>query len=147
MDRTKHNYVVNYGNTGFLGGPSPYADSYYYGIVPTYQGVKFNGAPFTMSGCYKQYCSTPLPVKWTNFRDIRDGLSGTLMLSEAIQGRNTSSVEDLRGFIWWGNAAGFCTFLPPNSSQPDVYEQAAWCDTTNATGLLPCIGPYTTQQP
>jgi prepilin-type processing-associated H-X9-DG protein len=47
---------------------------------------------------------------------IADGTSNTLMGSEAIQGRG----NDLRGYTWWGGAAGFTAYLAPNSNQQDV---------------------------
>ena len=40
------------------------------------------------------------------FRQITDGLSKTLMISETVQGED----GDLRGFTWWGWSAGFETF-------------------------------------
>ena len=39
-----------------------------------------------------------------------------MMASEAIQGRQ----NDLRGFTWWGGAAGFTAYISPNSSENDV---------------------------
>jgi prepilin-type processing-associated H-X9-DG protein len=48
--------------------------------------------------------------------EITDGTSNTLMASEAIQSRG----NDHRGFTWWGGAAGFTTYMGPNSNEPDV---------------------------
>ena len=50
-----------------------------------------------------------------SFEQITDGLSKTLMISETVQGQG----GDLRGFTWWGWAAGFETFVAPNGSDPD----------------------------
>jgi prepilin-type N-terminal cleavage/methylation domain-containing protein len=129
---TSHNYVVNFGNTGFLvqGGDVKA------GPVPEVNGVVFAGSPFTISGW--------LDVKplQTKFRQITDGLSRTLMMSEVIQGRG----QDLRGFSWWGYAAGFLTYLPPNSGQPDVMQSASYCDAVNF-GNPPCIGPHSPSRP
>jgi prepilin-type N-terminal cleavage/methylation domain-containing protein len=140
---TKHNYVVNAGNTGFV-APQ------YKGAEPEYNGVKYGGAPFTRSGSYPQHGWPNEPVIWIGFDSIRDGLSNTLMLSEAVQGETPTSggVEELRGFIWWGNGATFETYLPPNSSQPDVYQSQTWCDYLHTIASNPpCTGPHTTSQP
>ena len=48
--------------------------------------------------------------------EITDGTSNTMMASEALQGRG----NDLRGFTWWGGAAGFTTYMLPNSTEQDV---------------------------
>src|SRR5262249_38900236 len=47
---------------------------------------------------------------------ITDGTSNTLLLSEVIQGQKS----DLRGFTWWGGAAGFPTWSLPNANDPDM---------------------------
>lgn len=112
---TKHNYAANNGNTGYFvqdgNGPADNAN-----------GVVFRGAPFLMSAASKPLC--------VRFADITDGLSNTLMFGEVIQGQNTSdSAIDLRGFTWWGPGAGFETFLPPNSSSPDIMVNAGYCQT------------------
>ncbi len=38
-----------------------------------------------------------------------------------------NAANDLRGFSWWGSAASFTTWVAPNSSQPDVTENSAYC--------------------
>ena len=124
-----HNYVVNFGNTGFLHA--------YYGYIttdalPQVGSVVFHGAPFSAVGP---------PSKSVGFNDIPDGLSNTMMLSEVIQGRS----GDLRGFTWWGYATGFSTYLAPNSSQPDILSLTSYCvkDGNNP----PCTAPYTVNMP
>ncbi len=112
---TNHNYGVNYGNTSFLQG-----------TLPTTPPTLFLGAPFRM---YTGSTGDDGPVNaaqartWTrvygkpvSLSEIPDGTSNTLMAAEQLQGRGT----DLRGFSWWGNATGFITFMPPNSTLPDV---------------------------
>ncbi|NQT37399.1 MAG: DUF1559 domain-containing protein [Planctomycetes bacterium] len=140
---TKHNYVVNAGNTGFV-APQ------FYGAVENYNGVKYGGAPFTRSGSYPNHGWPDIDPQWIDFDAIRDGLSNTLMLSEAVQGQTPTSGGsiDLRGFIWWGNAATFETYLPPNAEQPDVYQELVWCDSQRTIPTNPpCTGPHTEQQP
>ncbi len=86
---TSHNYVINYGNTHMGQG--------------TFQGVKFQGAPFASRKAYR-------------LADITDGLSNTLLMAEVRQGQR----RDLRGFSWWGPSAMFTTFFPPNTTSPDA---------------------------
>ena len=120
-----HNYVVNLGNTGWNADVA---------IVSPVGGVLFGGAPFAVGGA-------SAPIHATGFDQIPDGLSNTLMLSEVIQGRN----EDLRGLTWWGNAAGFSTYLAPNSAQGDIMELKKYC--VNDGMNPPCNGPWTTKLP
>ncbi len=104
---TNHSYAVNYGNTG-------------YSQQATLNGVTFGGAPFSRhSG------------KEFGFRDVIDGTSSTLMVAEVRQGQG----RDLRGFLWWGDASGFETYLPPNSPLPDRIYSAYYC---NEVPNMPC---------
>lgn len=120
---TSDNYSVNYGNTGL-------------GQQANLNGVNFGGAPFSDSGS-----TTSAPLVYS-FRDIRDGLSNTMMVAEVIQGIG----NDLRGFSWWGDASGFETYLAPNSSLPDVIYTPGYCNNQPLQGL-PCIGTPTATQP
>ena len=116
---TKHNYVANYGPTGIhnnLFETDPGWDQ-----VPVLNGVQYLGAPFE--------CKKSIRLK-----KITDGTSNTLLLSEVIQGEGV----DLRGLTWWGDAAGFSTYLSPNSSQPDVAVFASYCNKPD-NDLLPCV--------
>jgi prepilin-type N-terminal cleavage/methylation domain-containing protein len=126
--RTKHNYVLNAGNTTFFQVALPLR------ATPTTPGyTPFLGAPFSW------YTNSDLnwdsTVPWdvpvsrggpdpnngkmgrpVKIGEITDGTSNTMMASEAIQGRT----DDLRGFTWWGGAAGFTTYIGPNSTEQDV---------------------------
>jgi prepilin-type N-terminal cleavage/methylation domain-containing protein/prepilin-type processing-associated H-X9-DG protein len=116
---TKHNYVGNYGTTGIennLFQQDPGWDQ-----VALLNGVQYQGAPFE--------CKKSIRLK-----KITDGMSNTLLLSEVIQGEGV----DLRGLTWWGDAAGFSSYLAPNSSQPDVSVYASYCNKTD-NDLLPCV--------
>ena len=95
---TKHNYVANYGNTALqVNGGQDYIVST---VLPGTQ--PFQGAPFESR-------------KKIPFGLITDGLSKTLLLSEIVQ----SQSPDVRGLTWWGDNAGFSSYLAPNSSEPD----------------------------
>lgn len=117
---TSHNYVANFGNTTHYRHPQ-------------WNGLTFGGAPF-----YGTESATDVPVG--TFAKIKDGTSQTLLLSEQVQGKE----NDLRGFSWWGWAAGFETSLSPNTSQPDVMQQAGYCGAGKADNP-PCIGQSTAQ--
>ena len=111
-----HNYVANLGNS--VAHPMSLTSDNFYRKL-------FRGAPFIAS---------TLPYMSVSFGEISDGLSNTLMFSETIQGRH----GDLRGLTWWWGASGFTTYMPPNTSQPDVLEAASHCvnDGSNPS----CIG-------
>jgi prepilin-type N-terminal cleavage/methylation domain-containing protein/prepilin-type processing-associated H-X9-DG protein len=117
---TKHNYVVNFGPTGL--------EKNLYEIpnggwtqVKLLNGVKYDGAPFESRKAVK-------------LSRITDGTSKTLLMSEVLQGESF----DIRGLTWWGDGAGFSTYLAPNSSQPDVSVYASYCNVTE-NDLRPCV--------
>jgi prepilin-type processing-associated H-X9-DG protein len=110
-----------------------------YGPRQNMNGVVFGAAPFTISGW------DGVNAKCYGFRHISDGLSGTLMLSETVQGKYGVG-NDLRGFSWWGYAAGFETQLAPNSEAPDVMQSAGYCDNSVPSNP-PCIGPHSASNP
>lgn len=121
---TSHNYAANFGNTSLL-------------AQADVNGVYFKGAPFAISGSPpgNAYSSA---ARSYQFSAIEDGLSNTLMISEMLQAVGS----DLRGFSWWGGAAGFTTYLPPNSYLPDTPFQ----NCVNLPELnLPCTSPTTAQ--
>jgi len=116
---TKHNYAVNYGPTGlennlFQADPG-------WNHAPKLNDVIYYGAPYENR-------------KGVALKKITDGTSNTLMMAEVIQGERT----DIRGLIWWGDAAGFSAYLAPNSSLPDVSVFGEYCDITE-NDLLPCL--------
>lgn len=120
---TCHNYAANYGNTGFFSQDT--------GPAQSAAGITFGGAPFTMKG------RSDIQAESYGFRDIIDGLSNTLMFGEVLQGKSASSTDlDLRGLTWWGLGSGFGTFLPPNSSLPDIMTDDNYCQPGQPN--LPC---------
>lgn len=108
---TNHNYAVNHGNT-------------HYGRT-NLNGVVFGGSPFEPAK--KQF-----DRKGSSLLSISDGTSNTLLVAEVRQGQGS----DLRGFIWWGDAANFTGYLAPNSPLPDRIYTAGYCNNSDPT--LPC---------
>jgi prepilin-type N-terminal cleavage/methylation domain-containing protein/prepilin-type processing-associated H-X9-DG protein len=112
---TNHNYSVSTG-TGSTYGAMPVG-------APTYspQPGMFDGrSPYTRK---------------TKLTDVTDGLTNTIMMAEVLQGQGS----DLRGFQWWGDAAGVSTYAPPNTSTPDQIYTTGYCNSLPAQGL-PCSG-------
>ncbi|MFO0810753.1 MAG: DUF1559 domain-containing protein [Gemmataceae bacterium] len=139
---TKHNYVLNAGNTTFFQVGLPL------GCTAGSSGcTPFLGAPFGWYNDSDLVNDSPLPYnaaatnpalgkmgKQASSTEVTasDGTSNTMMASEAIQGR----ANDLRGYTWWGGAAGFTAYMAPNSSEQDV-QTGGICDTA-ANPNLPC---------
>ena len=115
---TNNNYAVNIGNTG-----NPQV---------TLNGVVFGGAPFYLTG----------QNRMVRLQAIADGTSNTILMSEVLQGRGS----DLRGFVWWGDAAGFTTYIGPNSTSPDIIYTPGYCNHQPLINL-PCSGTPTTTNP
>jgi prepilin-type N-terminal cleavage/methylation domain-containing protein/prepilin-type processing-associated H-X9-DG protein len=137
---TNHNYAVNFGNTSFF--------------QATLNGILFQGAPFraytgstsddgppdaASVASFNKVYGTPVRLA-----EITDGTSNTLMVAEVRQGQG----GDLRGFTWWGGATGFVTYLPPNTSQPDILTGAGSLCQSNLLGNPPCTSaPATATSP
>jgi len=119
---TSQNYAGNFGNTMQIQADMP--------------GVRFGGAPFTDVGSPVADQSRPARPS-VNLRELTDGTSTTLLLSEVVVGQGA----DLRGFSWWGDAAGFETYLTPNSREPDVLADADYCQ--NVPPNPPCASRTT----
>ncbi len=122
---TSQNYAGNFGNT--LQNQNDY------------RSIKFGGAPFSDVGTpLADHSRTPSPT--FSFRDITDGLSNTLLSAEVMVGQGA----DLRGFSWWGDAAGFETFLAPNSPLPDVMASIDYCNTQSPNPPCTVVSPSMT---
>jgi prepilin-type N-terminal cleavage/methylation domain-containing protein/prepilin-type processing-associated H-X9-DG protein len=116
---TSHSYALNFGNTGVWQQLS-------------LNNVRWAGAPFG---------NGDTRVKNVTLSQITDGTSTTLMAAELIIGQYT----DLRGFTWWGDSAGFTTYLAPNSPLPDVMNVDSYC--VNQPPNPPCTGIPTATNP
>jgi prepilin-type N-terminal cleavage/methylation domain-containing protein len=146
---TKHNYVLNAGNTTFFQVALPL------GCRPGDPGcTPFLGAPFSWYASSDLNWDSPYPYsnpptdpskglmgRPAAVAEITDGTSNTLMASEAIQGRG----DDLRGFTWWGGAAGFTAYMAPNSSEQDVITGGNCQPTTSPP--MPCTRTSTPDRP
>jgi prepilin-type processing-associated H-X9-DG protein len=117
---TKHNYVVNYGPTGLENNLYQIPNGGWTQVA-LLNGVKYEGAPFESR-------------KSIRLSKITDGTSKTLLMAEVLQGENL----DIRGLTWWGDGAGFSTYLAPNSSLPDVSVYSSYCNVTE-NDLRPCV--------
>jgi prepilin-type processing-associated H-X9-DG protein len=124
-----HNYAVNVGNTG-------------HAQQSNLNGVIFRGAPFTRAKWSGAAGASPSKTAGVPLQTIQDGTSNTLLVGEVKQG----VAGDLRGFLWWGDATGFSTYLGPNSSSPDVIYTTGYCKN-NPQANLPCTGVPTTTNP
>ncbi|MDZ4819536.1 MAG: DUF1559 domain-containing protein [Planctomycetota bacterium] len=111
---TQHNYLANFGNAGLQG--------------QTVGGVPYRGAPF-------RYQNNPRHGRaGSRVKNIPDGLSNTIAFAEVIQAKG-----DVRGQAWLGQGAGFSTFLPPNSMEPDNVLDGYCKDTSKEPTNPPCI--------
>jgi prepilin-type N-terminal cleavage/methylation domain-containing protein/prepilin-type processing-associated H-X9-DG protein len=150
---TKHNYVLNAGNTTFFQVNLPLVSASKPCTTGSAGCTTFGGAPFGWYANSDLNWDSPYPYsdpptdatkgkmgKPVKIGDITDGTSNTLMASETVQGKGDG---DLRGFSWWGGAAGFVTYLPPNSSLPDVITGGS-CDQTRNP---PCTTTSTPSYP
>jgi len=128
------NYVANFGNlqTDQLASVAVGGITFFFG-----------GAPFTDIDAANPGMSRQFVVP---FSAIVDGLSNTLLVSECIVGTGKGGIYnasyDLRGFSWWGSAASFTGWQPPNSPLPDQLEATGYC-VTPFPNNPPCAGPGT----
>lgn len=132
---SKHNYGVNYGNTGSIDSKRAARAGQRHTTVQKYGNVEFGKAPFYIEA-YAD--TTGVAVK---LREITDGLSRTILAGEVLQ----TGGRDIRGTIWYGYTSGFQTYLGPNSSEHDVLNRRKYCDSTS--GNPPCFGPYSSVMP
>jgi prepilin-type N-terminal cleavage/methylation domain-containing protein/prepilin-type processing-associated H-X9-DG protein len=121
---TNHNYAVNGGNTS--------------NNQSNLNGVRFGGAPFRRA---QTMFETTGGIR---LQTIRDGTSNTVMVGEVIQGQG----RDLRGFVWWGDAAIVTGYSGPNSPNPDCIYTTTYCQDTKVNPANPpCIGTPTSSYP
>ena len=114
--RTRGNYVVNWGNSWYGQNPQPTALAPFYSV---------NGAR-----------SNPGVVK---FGSITDGTSNTLLLSEYLMAKSAND-NDWRGDIHNDDGVfRFHTLLTPNTSSPDIILNG-WYQVTNDPAMPAATG-------
>ncbi|AGA31585.1 DUF1559 domain-containing protein [Singulisphaera acidiphila] len=125
----KVNYVVNWGSTHYdqdrVSSTNPYVGP----ASPL--AVAFGGAPFSIDRSF-------------GVRDITDGSSNTLLMSEVRVGvpDYTNNKQDRRGAVFnddW-NGAMFNGYTPPNSPRPDQAKGACLYDNVQFKNNPPCDG-------
>lgn len=102
-------------------------------------GVNWAAGAFDVvdsSGGLIAYCTVAAP-KTYRLRDINDGTSNTIFMSEVRQGPVN---QDIRGLAWYAPFSGFTTNIGPNSSSPDV--MGGFCNNQPSLGM-PCVGGAT----
>lgn len=151
---TMHNYVLNAGNTNLYGASMPFNCTG--GSTVGANGCVTNGgAPFNWFNDPAAIAAggDSSPADYTNgnpaaglmgkpqtIASISDGTSNTVCAAEIIQGPSSG---DIRGFTWWGGAAGFTTYQTPNNDNaPDVMTGGG-CGDATITGYarspkMPC---------
>jgi prepilin-type N-terminal cleavage/methylation domain-containing protein/prepilin-type processing-associated H-X9-DG protein len=130
---TKHNYVVNFGNTvrrQINWSPANCTGGNTQGTGPTAGCVQWAGAPFRLS----QGGGGQTPTQRQTLQGISDGTSNTLMASELLQG----GANDTRGLTWWGPSAAFSAFVTPNSPSADLIQTGGGCLNEPAANR-PCV--------
>ncbi len=123
--RAKADYMVNFGNTHFYQDQRD--NPFTLNLSPTnanYSNVPFFKAPFASNKSF-------------GLRDMTDGTSNTLLLSEVIIGQNFGNNSDHRGDIYNddNNCFFFNVFTAPNSQVPD--SSIGFCNYPNP-GVPPC---------
>lgn len=151
---TQHNYVLNAGNTSYYQTSMPFncANGNTMGTGSNTNCVTFGGAPF---GWYEDPATLAAggdssPVDYTGgspdagksgrprkMTEITDGTSNTLCVAEVIVG---PTGDDIRGFAWWGNGAGFTTYQTPNNPNAVDVMTGGGCGNSNIS--LPLASQY-----
>jgi prepilin-type N-terminal cleavage/methylation domain-containing protein/prepilin-type processing-associated H-X9-DG protein len=151
---TLHNYVLNAGNTNFYQLSMPIGCT---GGSTIGAGgcVTFGGAPFGWYSDPANPTGDSSPADYTGgnpnlgqdgrqrkITEITDGTSNTLCVSEVIQA--PSGNGDIRGFTWWGGAAGFVTYQTPNNLGATDVMTGGGCGPQPSNPPYPCTTSSTT---
>jgi prepilin-type N-terminal cleavage/methylation domain-containing protein/prepilin-type processing-associated H-X9-DG protein len=134
-----YNYAANFGNTAITAVNAPAGNytgnSVSVKPVATYNGVNYAGAPYS-----------DIILGAVTLASITDGTSNTMLHSEVVQGEDSATSNDLRGFTHWWEAAFYESQLVPNSSSPDLMSSTSYCAypfSTNPPCVYTSSGNYT----
>jgi prepilin-type N-terminal cleavage/methylation domain-containing protein/prepilin-type processing-associated H-X9-DG protein len=132
-NRVKGSYAVNWGNSHFdQGNPNPF-NGPNGTVVPIRGPFRVNHNAFTG----KPGSQTPYA-----FKDIIDGTSNTMMMSELIITQNLGTASDVRADIWSDQRGAFMftAYTPPNSKIPDDLDGVSDCQNVSNSKYAPCVG-------
>jgi prepilin-type N-terminal cleavage/methylation domain-containing protein len=108
--RVRTNYVVNWGNTGYM--------------QKDHSGMVFGGAPFTFRTSM-------------NMSDLRDGTSNTLFVSETLTPKGLGWEGPLGETILSTGGQSFDAFVGPNAVTPDEVNRQ--CPNSGTKGNTRCV--------
>jgi prepilin-type N-terminal cleavage/methylation domain-containing protein/prepilin-type processing-associated H-X9-DG protein len=125
-NRAKGNYMVNWGNADYE------QDATDLGIAAlgTFRPVTPLRGPFRVNNTSNAV--TPYAI-----RDITDGTSNTMLMSEVLIGPNTGTSSDARGDLWSDSKCAYmyCAATPPNTLLPDQLDGTGGCPN-------PAVSPH-----
>jgi prepilin-type N-terminal cleavage/methylation domain-containing protein/prepilin-type processing-associated H-X9-DG protein len=123
-NRKKGNYVVNWGNSHYdQGNPNPFTGP--------------NGTVVPQRGIFRVNTKTVPP---SGLRDVTDGSSGTLLMSELIDALPNGTIYDMRGDTWSASRCAFMfmAYTQPNSKIPDQMDDKNQCAYPSGSNP-PCL--------
>jgi prepilin-type N-terminal cleavage/methylation domain-containing protein/prepilin-type processing-associated H-X9-DG protein len=132
-NRSKGNYVANWGNSDYVQNMNETHDFSPAVIPAPYNKVISIRGPFRVN-------NTTDAVTPFGARDIIDGTSNTMMASELIIAPDSSGKSDARGDIWPGTTKCgymFTAATGPNSGIPDQLDGTSGCPKTD--NKPPCV--------
>ena len=111
--------MVNWGNGNFNQNDSALPNGVWNGPA---------GAVSSTRGPFRVNNATNAPTPF-GVRDITDGTSGTMMMSEVIISLSAGTKPDIRGDIWGTgtHAYSYNAYTQPNSRIPDALKDKAFC--------------------
>ncbi len=131
--------MVNWGNSDFEQSATSIVVNSTGPTLGNYASVTPLRGPFRVNNTSNAI--TPFQI-----RDILDGTSNTMMMSEVLIGPNTGTKSDSRGDYWAGNeknAFMYTASTPPNTAIIDQMDSTNGCP--NPAVNPPCFGATGTQ--
>jgi prepilin-type N-terminal cleavage/methylation domain-containing protein len=135
-NRAKGNYVVNWGNSDYVQNMTA-TDSFAPANLGQFGTVVSLRGPFRVN-------NTTTAITPFGMRDLIDGSSNTMMLSELKIAPDVGGKSDARGDIWSGTTKCgymFTAATGPNSTVPDQLDGKDGCPSrTNSPPCYPATG-------